>query len=145
MRSKAPLALMEQAVMVLVFALAAALCLRCFVWADQTSRRSAARDRAIVEAQSAAEALKATAGDFEAAAVSLGGSADGGSLMVDYGQDWTAAAEAVRYTLGAAAVDSGVPGLAKAEIWVHDLTQSEADCELFRIQVAWQTEVTGNG
>ena len=34
MRSRAPLALMEQTVMVLVFALAAALCLRAFALAD---------------------------------------------------------------------------------------------------------------
>ena len=48
MRSKAPLVLMEQAVMVLVFALAAALCLRAFVWSDQLSRQNEARDRAPV-------------------------------------------------------------------------------------------------
>ena len=38
MRSKAPLALMEQMVMVLVFALAAALCLQAFALADRISR-----------------------------------------------------------------------------------------------------------
>ena len=45
MRSKAPLVLMEQLVMVLVFALAAALCVQVFVLSDQTSRNYAARDR----------------------------------------------------------------------------------------------------
>ena len=35
MRSKSPLALMEQVVMVLVFALAAALCIQVFVFSDQ--------------------------------------------------------------------------------------------------------------
>ena len=39
MRSKAPLALMEQMVMVLVFALAAALCLQAFALADRISRQ----------------------------------------------------------------------------------------------------------
>ena len=39
MKSRAPLALMEQTVMVLVFALAAALCLRAFVLADGISRQ----------------------------------------------------------------------------------------------------------
>ncbi|MEI3306106.1 MAG: hypothetical protein V8R40_08850 [Dysosmobacter sp.] len=47
MRSKAPLALMEQLVMVLVFALAAALCVQVFVLSGQTSRWNAARDRAL--------------------------------------------------------------------------------------------------
>ena len=54
MRSKAPLALMEQLVMVLVFALAAALCVQVFVLSYQTSRRNEARDRAVLEAQNAA-------------------------------------------------------------------------------------------
>jgi Tfp pilus assembly protein PilX len=58
-RSKTPLALMEQLVMVLVFALAAALCVQVFVLSDRTSRYGEARDRALLEAQSAAEALKA--------------------------------------------------------------------------------------
>ena len=77
MRSKAPLVLMEQAVMVLVFALAAALCLRAFVWSDQLSRQNEARDRALLEVQNAAEALKHTGGDMahaqEEAARRLGG------------------------------------------------------------------------
>ena len=58
MRSKAPLVLMEQLVMVLVFALAAALCVQVFVLSDQTSRSHEARDRAVVAAQNAAENLK---------------------------------------------------------------------------------------
>ena len=40
MRSKAPLILMEQMVMLLVFALAAALCLQAFVKSDSLSSRS---------------------------------------------------------------------------------------------------------
>ena len=47
MKSKAPLLLMEQMVMLLVFALAAALCLQAFVKSDGLSRRSEARDRAM--------------------------------------------------------------------------------------------------
>lgn len=47
MRSKAPLALMEQMVMVLVFALAAALCLQAFALADRISRQNAERDQAL--------------------------------------------------------------------------------------------------
>ena len=51
MRSKTPLALMEQVIMVLVFALAAALCLRAFVLSDRISRDCEERDRAIMAAQ----------------------------------------------------------------------------------------------
>ncbi|MEI3141197.1 MAG: hypothetical protein V8S34_06355 [Lawsonibacter sp.] len=55
MRSRAPLALMEQTVMVLVFALAAALCLRAFALADGISRQVEATDRAVLWAESAAD------------------------------------------------------------------------------------------
>lgn len=58
-RSKAPLALMEQVIMVLVFALAAAICVQAFVMARSMSIRSKTRDRAIEMCQSAAEQYKA--------------------------------------------------------------------------------------
>ena len=59
MKSKAPLMLMEQMVMLLVFALAAALCLQAFVKADEISRRAEARDRAVILCQTVAEEIKA--------------------------------------------------------------------------------------
>ena len=77
MRSKAPLALMEQLVMVLVFALAAALCVQVFVLSGQTSRWNESRDRALVEAQNAAEILKGLSGDYEAACAACGGQWNG--------------------------------------------------------------------
>ena len=93
MRSKAPLALMEQLVMVLVFALAAALCVQAFVLSDQTSRRNEARDRAVLEAQNAAEELKSVHGDFQQmtelyGAVGMAGS--GGGPMMKTGKRTTA-------------------------------------------------------
>ena len=59
MKSKASLFLMEKLVMVLVFALAAALCLQVFLRADQISRETARRDEAVILAQNGAELLKA--------------------------------------------------------------------------------------
>ena len=58
MKSKAPLAMMEQIVMVLVFALAAALCLHTFVLSGKISRMTEAKNRAVVEAQNVAELIK---------------------------------------------------------------------------------------
>ena len=77
MKSRAPLALMEQTVMVLVFALAAALCLRAFVLADGISRQVEATDHAVLWAESAADTLKARKGDLAQAAAELGGKLDG--------------------------------------------------------------------
>jgi len=82
MRSKAPLALIEQAIMLLVFALAAALCLKAFVWADRQSEAAGARDKALLQAQNAAETLKACHGDFEKAASVYGGTWDGTVWMI---------------------------------------------------------------
>ena len=66
MKSKASLVLMEQLVMLLVFALAAALCLRMFVLSDRKSLDFEARDYAVLEVQNAAETVKLNYGDLSA-------------------------------------------------------------------------------
>ncbi|MBE5906626.1 MAG: hypothetical protein E7277_07525 [Lachnospiraceae bacterium] len=58
-KSKAPLALMEQVIMVLVFALAAAICVQAFVMARTMSVQSKTKDRAMEMCQSVAEQCKA--------------------------------------------------------------------------------------
>lgn len=146
MKSKAPLAMMEQLVMVLVFALAAALCLRAFLWSDSHSRQNAARDRACLEAQNAAELIKHTDGDtaekLSAAAEALGGSYAQGLLWVDYHEDWTPTTEDGAYRLTAQGIPSGTPGLGMATVQVT--TGGNVDEELtvlFQLEVAWQEEV----
>ena len=73
MKSRASLSLIEQTMMLLIFALAAALCLRGFVLADTRSRTYADRDQALLCAQNAAQTLKACGGDYAAAAELCGG------------------------------------------------------------------------
>jgi type II secretory pathway pseudopilin PulG len=60
--------MVEQIIMLLVFALASAICLQVFVKADRQSQRNAAQSQAALTAQNAAETLKSTAGDYAAAA-----------------------------------------------------------------------------
>jgi len=67
MKHKASLLLMEQLVMILVFAVAAGMCLQLFAAAEGICVETARRDRAVVLARNAAELLKATEGDLEAA------------------------------------------------------------------------------
>lgn len=148
-RSKAPLAMMEQMVMLLVFALAAALCLQAFVKSDSMSKRGEARDRAVVLAQNAAEALGAAYGDFEEAAKLLGAEDwDEETINIKYNSGWepiSAGGSGLHYMLGVGRVDdSGVPGLGKAVVYVKDMTIPSADDDLFRIEVAWQ-EVNTHG
>lgn len=111
MKNKASLVLMEQLVMVLVFALAAALCLRIFVQARNVSVETFRRDEAVTIAQNAAQVLKAT-GDSEKA---------------------MALTESAPYTLQIQEKSSGVPGLAMAEIVV--LFEGKS---IFSLTTGWQ-------
>lgn len=77
MKNRTPLMLTELLIMLLVFALAAGLCLRAFLWADSTSARSAALDRALTAAQNGAELTRHYAGDLDTAAREWGGAFDG--------------------------------------------------------------------
>lgn len=143
MRSKTPLVLMEQMIMLLVFALAAALCLQAFVKSDQLSQASEAQDRALQAAQNAAEVVRACGGDMERAASLLEAQHhDGDSLQIDYDASWRLAEDTMRYTLGVALQTGSVPGLGQAQIWVRDESGEE---ELLRFDVAWQKEVSAHG
>ena len=71
MKSKSPLTLIEQMIMLLVFAIAAAVCIRAFVWADTKSKYNSNRSHALVALQSTAEMIKNENGDFESAAQKL--------------------------------------------------------------------------
>lgn len=143
MRSRAPLALMEQMVMLLVFALAAALCLQAFVKSDSISRQSEARDRAAMLVQSAAEAIQSCGGDacdaFTGAAELLGGQYEQGLFWLDYDENWNPGGDA--YRLEAQGILTDNPALREAVVQVVD-AQGEP---VFSIQIAWQGEVRGNG
>lgn len=138
-RSKTPLALMEQLVMVLVFALAAALCVQVFVLSDRTSRRSAERDRALLEAQNAAEALKSGDEDYFAA---LSAATGDGGRSISYDRDWQSVteADAAAYHLLIFPADSGLDYLWAARIQVY----TAAGDLLAELPVAGQ-EVAPNG
>lgn len=145
MRSRAPLALMEQMVMIVVFALAAALCLQAFVSSDQMSRRDEARDRAVVLCQSVAETVRVSDGDMASAVERAAGAepeetADGWTL--DYDAEWTPVSADGVYRLTVALEEETQPGLGGALIQVIELDGSET--VLFQLEVAWQ-EVTGLG
>lgn len=146
MKSKAPLLLMEQMVMLVVFAMAAALCVQAFVRSDASSARNEARDEAVVLCQNAAEAIRHSGGDFEAAARQLGipfgaYAQEEPAFSAHYNEDWSLSdTREYAYCLRAESVDIGVAGMGKASVSV-----SEADGEaLFEIEVAWQ-EVSPHG
>lgn len=116
MKNKTSLLLMEQLVMVLIFALAAALCMTAFVKADQISRETVRRDEAVLLAQNAAQVLKATSGDTERAAQVL-----------------DADAADIGYRLEIERMDSETPLLGQAEvrIWLEEEL-------VFTLRTGWQ-------
>ena len=97
--------------MILIFALAAALCLQIFVKADNISQTTYQKDKAVVLAQNAAELLKATAGNFEAVQ--------------------TMAEEP--YRIAITAQPNQLPGLQQVHIQVYYETEL-----LFAVNTGWQ-------
>lgn len=73
MKNKTALLLIELSILLAVFAVAAAVCLRLFAWADTTAKQDARRDAALLHAQNAAQELKLARGDLEKAAQRFGG------------------------------------------------------------------------
>ena len=141
MRSKTPLALMEQMVMVLVFALAAALCLQVFVVSDRMSERNKDIDHAVLLAQNTAELLKACGG-VEEAAETTGGEIAQTMWSSYYYEDLTPAPnrDDAYYHVDTLPENSGVEDLGQANVAVFRYDGNEA---LFSLTVNWQ-EVSGN-
>ena len=125
MKSKSPLIMLEQLMMLLVFALAAALCLQAFVLADSQSKTTSRRDSAILEVQRTAETIKYCRGDMEKAAEILGADFDEGTLSLGC-EDCSIYAQIE---------DNGTEFLGSARIWTED----EKGQELLAVSVAWQS------
>ncbi len=133
MRSRVPLALIEQTVMLLVFAVAAALCLLAFAHADNESEHMRARDCALVRAQSAAEILKNCRGDCAAAAERCGGMIEGGIWCIRYDENWQRTDGGGHYVLCVTPEESDVPLLGRASVEVF----AQQEC-LASLELAWQ-------
>ena len=123
MRSKTPLVLMEQLVMVLVFAMAAAICLQVFSLSDRLSKENEAKAEAALLAQNTAEELKSSYGE----ALLNWEEADGIYYMEKEG-----------YRVQVQAAETEISGLRKVELQVW-----QEEEVLFEIPVAWQ-EVKGD-
>lgn len=147
MRSKAPLAMMEQMVMLLVFALAAALCLQAFVKSDQMSKGMEARDQALLLCQNVAEVMRGSGSASEAAQVAaeqMGYHCDQGTLYQEFDENWKPVENGV-YRLDVGGIPTDVPGLQAAHVCVRTGYNAGQETEvLFEIEVAWQ-EVSAHG
>lgn len=136
-KSKSTLALMEQVIMILVFAFTAAFCVQAFVKAELLSRELGKRDRAVNICQTVAETVKALQGDMELAALSLNGSVRGNGLVLFFDDNWeNAAEENAVYMLQLYYIEE-TPYLALGEVTV---SSGEGE-EIFSLPISWQKEV----
>jgi len=124
MKEKTTLVLMEQLVMVLVFAIAAAVCLRLFMVSEQISRKNEAVSHAALLAQNAAELLKDGQGNENAC----------GEIQETTLNGWT-------YRLLVAPEETGVSGLGRAQIQVTGQDGDKNEELLIQIQAAWQEDI----
>ena len=122
MKHKTPLVLMEMVIMVLVFALASAICLRMFAASEQLSRKNEAVSHAVLLAENAAEELKAARGEWNA---------DSGQIA--YG-DWT-------YRLEISEEETGVNGLGSGRIRIFGHEDRKKEELLYELAVAWQEDL----
>lgn len=165
MKSKAPLALMEQMVMLLVFALAAALCLQAFVKSDEISLKSQAKSNAALAAQNTAEIIRHSGGSLEYALMELADTQEGKyleeadnadiKLTIFYDGEWNPTEGQGDYLLTVQGIPVKEDGLQKVLIQVTDIsgrqgigeqTDSEDYAEpelLFELETAW-LEVEGH-
>ena len=133
MKNKVTLVLIELAVMLTVFALAAALCLNAFVWSDEISKNCEAQERALLHAQNAAEILKTCKGDLIKASELLGGSSDGKSWYICYNEGWEQTETVSIYKLTAELLpqESNYLGSAQISVWDNEAC-------LIELNAAWQ-------
>lgn len=123
MKNRTSLLLMEQLVMVLVFTIAAAVCLRLFGAAWQINRQTELRSEAAVMAQNGAEVIKGCQGDLQQAGVLLHGQVRDDVLLISDGE----------LVMQIRQLPESIPGLGRAEVRV-DREQEE----LFFLTVSWQ-------
>lgn len=131
MNRRQTLTLMEIAVMLLVLALVAGLCIKAFVWADTQAEMSRARDNAMVCLQTVAEQLKANGGSLE----NIPGSRwENGALLVVYDAQWKVTSGKGAYTLEVTLKETGLPQLGQACLQVRN----QAGALLETLEVCWQ-------
>ena len=136
-KSKAPLNLMEQVVMILVFAFAAALCVQAFVLADVMSKEAYARDKAAMISQTMAETVKSKKGDIEQAVFVLGNNSEvkEDKLFMYYDSAWEASNKADAEYMVWLEIKEADIYISKAEIKVQTVKDENI---IFDLPVNWQ-------
>ncbi len=146
MKNRTSLTLLEMLIMIMVLALAAALCLRAFVYSGKLSKEDRMKAEALSFAQNAAELLKHNKGDAVKAFSEMGCTYDGSSLIM-LNEDWKDCGYeeyngayrvvGLQYFVLLDQSPSDDPLLGKTLITVMN---AENDTVLCRINAAWQED-----
>ncbi len=135
MNNKNYLPLFELIVMIGVFALAAALCLQGFAFAENISLHLEAKDRAVAIAENAAEELKHAKGDTGLLVSRFGGEANGDVWRNYYGADGSLADKDEAVFILEAHVHHEAPLLGNADVKILHEGKS-----VFELTVGWQED-----
>ena len=128
MKSKAPLALIELVIMLLIFALCSALCLKGLVSAEMTKRADSQRDSAIICIRNTAEMVKYCRGDLPADTF--------------YDSDFNACGEEeAAYVVHVEKNSSGSDYLGLADITICRLSDGTNEA-VAQLTAAWQNDST---
>ena len=136
MKSKTTLSLIEQIIMLAVFAIAATAVLKVFVYAETLSGKKEVQSFAVAQSQNAAEAVKAAGGDMEAAARLVGAKVQGEGFEISYDEELNLVSRAGCYTLKAEPPEELSPGIGEARI-----TFLAGDEIVYELRVCWQEEM----
>ena len=137
MKNKAPLMLMEIMILMLVFAFATALCIKAFVKSDEISRRSEARDNAVIIVENVAERLRNNGGDLAKTAMELDADLNGNTIVINYDKYTHKTDNVSEYQMKAELCSAKMKGMGEARISVSDKKSDE----LFAVSVMWQEAV----
>ena len=136
MRNRSTLVMIEHIVMLLVFAVAATVCVRMFALSETLSRKYEATDRAVLVTQNVAEMLKNNGPVWIAEQPEVLHTGED-TWAVFYDEKWNATgAETMVYALVIKVSEDMDESLWRAELVV----MTESGEELFRLSVMGQTE-----
>jgi len=134
-RNKVPLLLMEQLIMVLVFALTATFCIQAFVHSNQLSKESQAKDKAVNFAQNVSETLIANEGYIDELEQIFGGNAEDNKWVLTLDEKWNESEKSEFTVLVNKKNTYGY--LAEAEI----IVKNQKEKVLYEQNIAWQEVV----
>ena len=135
MKNRTTLFFVEQLVMLLVFAMAAAVCIGIFSASSRISQHAEDQDRAVFLSQTAAELLKSCSGDLDALEEITGGTIEADRLTVFCNRTLQQDPDGI-YQLVIQKRSGETPMVGTAAITVA--RREEPDRILFSVETAWQ-------